>query len=64
MGGEKVDDHRHAARCTSATYSLAETFDIGRDTGTQVSRRYDGPNPFQGDLDRVVVTLTGEVAGS
>ena len=40
------------------TYSLAETFDVGRDTGTQVSRLYDDPFPFEGALDRVVVTLT------
>jgi arylsulfatase len=42
-----------------STYSLAETFDVGRDTGTQVSRKYSDPFPFQGDLDRVAVTLTG-----
>ena len=31
---------------------LAETFDIGRDTGTQVSKLYTGPFPFNGELDR------------
>jgi arylsulfatase len=41
-----------------STYSLAETFDVGRDTGTQVSKLYGGPFPFVGGLDRVVVTLT------
>ncbi len=41
-----------------STYSLAETFDVGLDTGTQVSKRYQDPFPFQGGLDRVVVTLT------
>ncbi len=41
-----------------STYSLAETCDIGRDTGTQVSRIYEGPFPFNGELDRVVITLT------
>jgi arylsulfatase len=40
-----------------ATYSLAETFDIGRDTGTQVSRLYDDPFPFVGVLDRVIIRL-------
>jgi len=43
-----------------STYSLAETFDVGRDTGTQVSRLYDGPFPFVGTLDRVIIQLTGE----
>ena len=28
------------------------------DTGTQVSRIYDGPFPFVGKLDRVVIKLT------
>jgi arylsulfatase len=41
-----------------STYSLAETFDVGRDTGTQVTKLYSGPFPFEGDLDKVVVTLT------
>jgi len=41
-----------------STYSLAETFDVGRDTGTQVSRLYEGPFPFVGLLDRVTITLT------
>ncbi len=41
-----------------STYSLAETFDVGRDTGTQVTKLYSGPFPFKGDLDRVTITLT------
>jgi len=42
-----------------STYSLAETFDIGMDTGTQVDPAYEGsPFPFKGALDKVVVTLT------
>jgi arylsulfatase len=41
-----------------STYSLAETFDIGRDTGTQVSKLYKDPFAFNGDLDKVVITLT------
>ena len=42
-----------------STYSLAETFDVGRDTGTQVDPKYEGgPFPFDGELDRVTITLT------
>ena len=41
-----------------STYSLAETFDIGIDTGTQVSKIYKGTNEFTGTLDRVIITLT------
>jgi arylsulfatase len=57
INGKKVDEvdmpemHR-------STYSLAETFDIGVDTGTQVSKLYRGTNQFTGELDRVVITLT------
>jgi len=41
-----------------STYSLAETFDVGRDTGTQVSKLYKDPYPFTGELDRVEINLT------
>ncbi len=41
-----------------STYSLAETFDIGRDTGTQVTKIYKDPFPFEGGLEKVVITLT------
>ncbi len=57
VNGEKVDE-REMPRMHISTYSLAETFDIGRDTGTQVSRIYEGPFPFNGELDRVFITLT------
>ncbi len=56
VGGQKVDEvdmpemHR-------STYSLAETFDVGIDTGTQVSKLYKGTFNFQGELDRVTITL-------
>ena len=41
-----------------ATYSLAETFDVGSDYGTQVDPDYEGsPFLFTGELDRVIVTL-------
>jgi arylsulfatase A-like enzyme len=41
-----------------STYSLAETFDTGRDTGTQVTKIYKDPFPFEGGLEKVVITLT------
>jgi arylsulfatase len=43
-----------------STYSLAETFDVGRDTGTQVSDLYTGVFKFNGDLDRVIFTVSDE----
>ena len=57
VNGEKVDEVEMPQMHIS-TYSLAETFDIGRDTGTQVSKTYKDPFPFNGELDKVVITIT------
>jgi arylsulfatase A-like enzyme len=57
VNGKKVDEV-DMPQMHISTYSLAETFDTGIDTGTQVSRLYDGPFPFVGALDRVAITLT------
>lgn len=43
-----------------STYSLAETFDVGRDTGTQVSKMYTDPFPYDGALDRVIIRVSDE----
>lgn len=40
--------------------ALAETFDIGRDSGTQVSDLYTGIFKFNGELDRVIFTVSDE----
>ncbi|TDJ35715.1 MAG: arylsulfatase [Gammaproteobacteria bacterium] len=60
VNDEKVDQVEMPTMHIS-TYSLAETFDIGRDTGTQVSRLYTGIFKFDGSLDRVVFLLSDEV---
>ena len=57
VNGKKVDK-TEMPKMHISSYSLAETFDVGRDTGTQVSKIYKGPFPFKGALDKVVVTLT------
>ena len=57
VNGKKVDEVE-MPKMHISTYSLAETFDVGRDTGTQVTKLYNGPFPFKGDLNRVVITLT------
>lgn len=57
VNGKKVDE-KAMPKMHISTYSLAETFDIGRDTGTQVSKLYTGPSPFKGALDKVTITLT------
>lgn len=43
-----------------STFSLSETFDLGIDNGTQVSKNYKGHFPFTGKLDRVTFRLLGE----
>jgi arylsulfatase len=58
VNGEKVGT-TDMPKMHISTYSLAETFDVGLDTGTQVDRAYEGsPFPFNGELDRVTITLT------
>jgi len=57
INGEKVDEVE-MPQMHIATYSLAETFDIGRDTGTQVSDLYTGIFKFDGKLDRVIITVS------
>ena len=53
INGKKVDEVEMPLMHVS-TYSLAETFDVGRDTGTQVSTAYEDPFPYTGELDKVV----------
>jgi arylsulfatase len=57
VNGKKVDTV-DMPNMHISTYSLAETFDVGRDTGTQVSKLYSGPFKFKGALDKVVIKLT------
>jgi len=58
VNGDKVDEVDMTLMHIS-TYSLAETFDVGQDTGTQVDPSYEGsPFPFTGALDKVIITLT------
>lgn len=58
VNGEKVDEGYFEAMHIT-TYSLAETFDVGADHGTQVDKAYWGdPFEFSGELDKVVITLT------
>lgn len=58
VNGKKVDEDYFEMMHIS-TYSLAETFDVGMDSGTQVDKDYEGsPFEFTGEIDKVVVTLT------
>jgi len=59
INGEKVDEVEMPLMHIS-TYSLAETFDVGRDTGTQVSKMYTDPFAYNGALDRVTITVSDE----
>ena len=59
VNGEKVAETEMPLMHIS-TYSLAETFDVGRDTGTQVSKMYTDPFVYNGALDRVIVTVSDD----
>jgi arylsulfatase len=59
VNDEKVDEVEMPQMHIS-TYSLAETFDVGMDTGTQVSDMYDDPFEFNGLLDRVIFVVSDE----
>jgi len=59
VNGEKVDEVEMPQMHIS-TYSLAETFDVGRDTGTQVSSMYEGIFEFNQPLDRVIFTVSDD----
>jgi hypothetical protein len=63
VNGEKVDEVEMPEMHIS-TFSLSETFDIGIDSGTPVSNKYAVTNhfPYTGELNNVVVKLTGEDA--
>lgn len=43
-------------------YSYAETFNVGRDSGTPVSDRYAGPFEYSGEIRRVDVEILSELA--
>jgi arylsulfatase len=44
-------------RILMVTYSISETFDVGTDTGSPVSKEYNRDNEFSGNLDKVVVSF-------
>jgi arylsulfatase len=57
VNGNKVAEGT-VDRTMPGTYSLSETFDVGTDTGTPVSKDYTRDSAqFSGTLDRVVVAL-------
>jgi arylsulfatase len=44
-------------RTHPSQFSLSETFDVGEDTGTPVSKNYTRENAFSGNLEKLVVAL-------
>jgi arylsulfatase len=45
-------------RIMIASYSISETFDVGVDMGSPVSKEYTRDNEFSGELEKVIVKLT------
>ena len=56
VNGEQVGQGQ-VSRTHPGQFSLSETFDVGEDTGTPVSKNYTRENMFSGNLDRLVVAL-------
>lgn len=63
VNGKKVAE-APIAKTVPGAFSLSETFDLGVDNGTPVSNNYKAKDhfPFTGQIDKVVITLTGEDA--
>ncbi|WP_346863112.1 arylsulfatase [uncultured Draconibacterium sp.] len=56
INGNKVGQGE-IGRIHAVMYSLSETFDVGEDTGTLVSKEYNRENEFSGTLDKLVVRI-------
>ncbi len=56
INGKKVGEGR-VERTNPVRFSFEETFDTGRDTGLPVSEAYEGPFPFTGTIQQVVVDI-------
>jgi arylsulfatase len=59
VNGKKVDEVEMPQMHIS-TYSLAEASDVDRDTGTQVSKHYEGTFEFNEELERVIFAVSDE----
>jgi arylsulfatase len=56
VNGEQVGQGA-VNRTHPGQFSLSETFDVGEDTGTPVSKNYTRDNAFSGNLEKLVVAL-------
>jgi arylsulfatase len=56
VDGKQVGEGQ-VSRTLPGQFSLSETFDVGEDTGTPVSKSYTRENKFSGNLDKLVVNL-------
>ena len=61
VNGKKVAEGA-LEKTVPGSFSLSETFDVGVDNGTPVSSNYEknGRFPFTGQIDKVIINLTGE----
>ncbi len=56
--GEKVIGEGHFKKQVPFRFTVNETFDVGCDTITPVSDRYESPFPFTGKIKRVLVDIS------
>jgi arylsulfatase len=57
FAGDRQIGAGHIERTLSATAGLGETFDIGRDTGEPVTDAYRNEGVFEGQIDKVEISL-------
>lgn len=55
--GDRLVGEGHIERTILTTAGLGETFDTGRDTGAPVTRDYENEGRFEGEIERIDVTL-------
>jgi arylsulfatase len=53
----KAEGSTHFANFGGFLTSIAETLDVGKDTGSAVSTQYTAPFPFTGSIDTVRIHL-------
>ena len=63
MNGKKVAEAA-IEKTVPGSFSLSETFDVGVDNGTPVSKNYKKKDhfPFTGQIDKVVINLIPDAA--
>jgi hypothetical protein len=63
INGKQVGQSNFA-HVPPGAYSATETFDVGKDLGSVVSKQYDGPFAFTGTIHQVKIDLLPQATAS